>query len=223
MFVVASVGNRQTGLESSGSCLKTIYIDGPAVVSPTFTLFTYLGTDSDDSTSKSQASYRLKPNALFFFTIELSLKPDNHIQQTMSVPQRKLLITGATGKQGGGVIDALQASAESPFQILALTRNAQSASSKSLAAKPNVTVVEGESINAASIFEAHKPIYGVFSVTVIGKSPSEEEQAKPLIDAAIQNGVEHFIFASVDRGGAKSEDNPPSSPISYPSTTSRII
>jgi uncharacterized protein YbjT (DUF2867 family) len=126
----------------------------------------------------------------------------------MSTPERKILITGATGKQGSAVIEALEASGESAFQILALTRNANSASAKALAAKPNVTVVTGESSTPGPIFEAHKPIYGVFSVTVMGK-PSEEEQAKPLIDAAIQNGVEHFVFTSVERGGEeKSNHNP---------------
>jgi len=119
---------------------------------------------------------------------------------------KKVLITGATGKQGGAVIDALIAS-KAPYEILALTRNATKA--QSLASKPNVTVVEGDVSNPASIFEAHKPIYGVFSVTTPAKDGAEEAQAKPLIDESIKNGVEHFVFTSVDRGGpGKSEKNP---------------
>jgi len=121
---------------------------------------------------------------------------------------RKILITGATGKQGGAVIETLRARS-APFDILALTRNASSGGAKRLAAQSKVTVVEGESTNPASIFEAHKPIYGVFSVTVPGKAGDEEAQAKPLIDAAIQNGVEHFVFTSVDRGGARMSENNP--------------
>ncbi|KAE9370730.1 putative NmrA-like family domain-containing protein 1 [Stipitochalara longipes BDJ] len=122
---------------------------------------------------------------------------------------RKILITGATGKQGGAVIEALIAS-KAPFQILALTRNASKA--QSLASKPNVTVIEGDITNPASIFEANKPIYGVLSVTP-GKEGAEEAQAKPLIDESIKNGVEHFVFNSVERGGSdSSEKNPTNIP-----------
>jgi uncharacterized protein YbjT (DUF2867 family) len=117
---------------------------------------------------------------------------------------RKILVTGATGKQGGAVLEALIAS-KAPFQILALTRDASKA--QSLASKPNVTIVQGDITNPASIFEANKPIYGVLCVTVPGKHGAEEAQAKPLIDESIKNGVEHFVFTSVDRGD-KSETNP---------------
>jgi len=123
---------------------------------------------------------------------------------------KRLLITGATGSQGGAVIDALLANFPT-FQILALTRNKSSAKAQSLASKPNVTVIEGDSTSPASIFEAHKPIHGVFLVTAFapGKENMEEAQAHPMIDAAIKNEVEQFVFSSVDRGGAKkSEDNP---------------
>ena len=37
---------------------------------------------------------------------------------------------------------------------------------------------------------------------------SEERQGKALIDVAISQGVRHFVYSSVDRGGEKSEDNP---------------
>jgi uncharacterized protein YbjT (DUF2867 family) len=118
---------------------------------------------------------------------------------------RKILITGATGKQGGAVLEALIAS-KAPYQILALTRDASKA--QYLVSKPNVTVVQGDITNPASIFEANKPIYGVFCVTVPGKDGAEEAQAKPLINESIKNGVEHFVFNSVERGGDKSESQP---------------
>lgn len=119
---------------------------------------------------------------------------------------KKILVTGATGKQGGAVIKALQESSPS-FQILALTRNASSNGAKALSSKPNVTVVEGDHTTLPSIFEKHKPIYGVFSVTVMGKEGDEEKQAKPLIDESIKSGVEVFVFSSVDRGGERSDTN----------------
>jgi len=81
---------------------------------------------------------------------------------------------GGTGKQGGAAIDALLKS-PSNFQILALTRNASSPSAKRLASNPKVTLVEGDATSPASIFAAHKPIYGVFCMTTMGKV-SEEDQ-----------------------------------------------
>jgi len=129
-------------------------------------------------------------------------------QSQPTIAKKKLLVTGATGKQGGAVIDALLSSS-TPFQILALTRNASSAKAKALASNPNITVVEGDSADPTRIFETYKPIYGVFSVTVMGKAGAEERQAKPLIDEAIKNDVEQFVFTSVDRGGpGQSEQNP---------------
>ena len=123
---------------------------------------------------------------------------------------RKLLIIGATGKQGGSVIDALTASS-APFEILALTRNTSSSPAQKLTSKPNVTVVEGDALKPASIFEAYKPIYGVFLVTTFepGQENKEEAQAQPVIDEAVKNGIEHFVFTSVDRGGPSiSDENP---------------
>ncbi|MDI1487630.1 MAG: hypothetical protein OHK93_006900 [Ramalina farinacea] len=125
----------------------------------------------------------------------------------MSLPT--LLITGATGKQGGAVIDALRQS-QLNYKILALTRNASSPAAKQLLSTPNLTLVEGDTTKPAPIFAAHGPIHGVFGVTALGpKNGDEEAQAEPLIDASISNGVNHFVFTSVDRGGPdRSPHNP---------------
>jgi uncharacterized protein YbjT (DUF2867 family) len=40
----------------------------------------------------------------------------------------------------------------------------------------------------------------------LGKN--EEAQGKALVDAALKNGVAHFVFSSVDRGGANSDNDP---------------
>jgi uncharacterized protein YbjT (DUF2867 family) len=88
----------------------------------------------------------------------------------MSSP-RALLITGATGKQGGSVINALL-KANAPFEILALTRNAQSASAQKLLKKsPKIKLVTGDFNALDDVFRKAKeassaPIWGVFSVTV---------------------------------------------------------
>jgi nucleoside-diphosphate-sugar epimerase len=82
-----------------------------------------------------------------------------------------LLITGATGKQGSSVINALL-KANADFEILALTRNAQSASAQKLQAKSKkIKVLNGNLDNVDDVFEKAKqatqlPIWGVFSVQV---------------------------------------------------------
>jgi uncharacterized protein YbjT (DUF2867 family) len=84
---------------------------------------------------------------------------------------RALLITGATGKQGGSVVNALL-KVNAPFEILAVTRNAQSASAQRLLQKsPNIKLVTGDFNAIDDIFRQAKvatssPIWGVLSVQV---------------------------------------------------------
>lgn len=84
---------------------------------------------------------------------------------------RALLITGATGKQGGSVIKALLAR-NADFKILAVTRDVASPSAKRLAAaSPKITLVQGNLDNTEAIFQnakkaAQEPVWGVFSVQV---------------------------------------------------------
>jgi uncharacterized protein YbjT (DUF2867 family) len=119
---------------------------------------------------------------------------------------KKLLIAGATGKQGGAVIDALiSRSTPTPFQILALTRNRSTAKAGALAARSDITIVEGNLSSPALIFAEHSPIHGVFLVTSPGKEGAEEAQAEQLITLAVTSGVEHFIFTSVDRSGPQKD------------------
>jgi uncharacterized protein YbjT (DUF2867 family) len=89
---------------------------------------------------------------------------------------KKVLIMGATGKQGGAAIEALLKSSTN-FQILALTRNASSPSAQRLASNPKITVVEGDASSPLPIFEAHKSIYGVFCMTTMGKISEEDQDA----------------------------------------------
>ncbi|KAL1863899.1 hypothetical protein Daus18300_008048 [Diaporthe australafricana] len=129
---------------------------------------------------------------------------------------RALLITGATGKQGGSVLSALLAT-KADFQYLALTRDVSSASAKRLAAKsPKITLVEGNLDDADSMFKnaqkaTKSPIWGVFSVQTPAMNKTgpaiEEKQGKDLVNVALQNNVRHFVYSSVDRGGARSIEN----------------
>lgn len=131
-----------------------------------------------------------------------------------------LLITGATGKQGGSVVDALLARRSLDFTILAVTRNAQSDSAKRLAAKSqSIKLVEGDLNSVSALFKAAREaapslqIWGVYSVQVsMGKDVTldgEIRQGKALIDESIRVGVKHFVYSSVERGGDdRSWENP---------------
>ena len=144
--------------------------------------------------------------------------------------RKAILITGATGNQGGAVIKALLQRAETPrsnetatefpFEILAVTRDASSPSSQALAASsPNIKLIQGDLNDPSALFTAahnatENPIWGVFSVQAkpTGDVSIEEKQGKNLIDAAVDAKVSFFVYSSVDRGGVKSSQNPTSVP-----------
>ncbi|KAF2008652.1 NAD(P)-binding protein [Aaosphaeria arxii CBS 175.79] len=129
---------------------------------------------------------------------------------------KSILITGATGKQGGAVLRALLSSpsAHGPFTIYALTRSSPSspAAAKLSSLSPNVKVVQGDLEDVEAVFRGVKGgIWGVFGVqTPMGKGgvASEERQGKALVDAALKHGVQHFVYSSVDRGGDVSIETP---------------
>lgn len=115
---------------------------------------------------------------------------------------RRILISGATGKQGGATLRALQASAStpSPFSYIAMTRDPASSGAQRLKASlPNVSIVRGELSDLVAAFKELKqdPPWGFFLVTPVGAK--EEALGKAAVDAAVQAGVKHFVFTSVER------------------------
>jgi len=134
--------------------------------------------------------------------------------------KKVLLITGATGQQGGAVIDSLLASPEkSQLTILGMTRDPNSSSAKKLESKsPLIKVIQGSYDDLPSLFSraremTSQPVWGVFSVQALGKGMGEEEQGKRLVDESIKQGVKHFVQTSVERGGdEKSWTNPTNIP-----------
>jgi uncharacterized protein YbjT (DUF2867 family) len=129
---------------------------------------------------------------------------------------KSLLITSATGHQGGSVVKALLESPESSsaFTILALSQNINSASAKALVEKfPAVKLIKGSLDDPHAIFaRLATQIWGVFSVqnSMIRGSNNkiEERQGKDLVDVAIQYNVKHFVYTSVDRHSSRSDTNP---------------
>lgn len=120
---------------------------------------------------------------------------------------RRILVTGATGKQGGALIKALTASSPHAFELVALTRNLDSPSAQKLGKQPNVKLLQGDLDDVSAIFrQAGSPFYGVFSVQTPLDHEKEEAQGIALAEAAAKNGVKHFIYTSAERGGPERSD-----------------
>jgi len=126
----------------------------------------------------------------------------------MAALGKTVLVTGATGKQGGALIHHLVAASNrdmgddtTAFQIIAVTRDVTSPRALKLGKLSNVSVVGGDMSKPEAIFQQIGPVWGVYSVQV--NSDDEEAQGKALIDVAVAYGVEHFVYSSGDRGGTE--------------------
>ena len=113
-----------------------------------------------------------------------------------------LLITGATGNQGGATIDELLRR-PSRWDVRALVRNPQAPKAAALATR-GVTLVRGDLNDADSLRVALAGVHGVLSVqTPMGQGPEgEERQGKLLATLAAEAGGKHFVYCSaggVDR------------------------
>jgi len=112
---------------------------------------------------------------------------------------KTVLVTGATGRQGGSVIRHMIATG---WKLRALTRDSTSAAAQGLARK-GIEVVKGDLEDPASLDRATDGAYGVYSVQdfwAVG-AKREVQQGKNLADAAKKASVEHFVYSSV--GGAE--------------------
>jgi uncharacterized protein YbjT (DUF2867 family) len=116
---------------------------------------------------------------------------------------RVLLVTGATGKHGGSVVDALLKSpafSPSTTTIIGVTRNPDSPSARALAAKSDIPALFRTASQVTS-----RPVWGVFSVQIpMGKgqnAQTEELYGKGPVDEALKQGVRQFVYTSVERGG----------------------
>jgi uncharacterized protein YbjT (DUF2867 family) len=119
--------------------------------------------------------------------------------------KKKVLITGATGKQGGAVLRHLMGSA---FELRALTRKPESDAARALAAQ-GVELVRGDLDDVGSLKAALAGVWGVFAVqdTWSAGVEKEEEQGKRIARLARELGVEHFFYTSV--GSAERETGVP--------------
>ena len=109
-----------------------------------------------------------------------------------------IVVTGATGLQGGAVSRQLLAQG---WRVRALTRNPRSPKAKALAAL-GAEVVQGDMADPASLAPIFRDAYGVFSVQnpMLAGVEAEVQQGKNVADAAKKAGVRHMVYGSAGTG-----------------------
>jgi len=114
----------------------------------------------------------------------------------MSNSKPTLLIFGATGAQGGSLIDYLEATKK--FNLRAVSRNVQAEKALALS-KRGVEMITGDFVTGIPD-SAYQGVYGVFLVTNFwdaGSMGKEWEQSIPVIDAAFAAGVKQFVYSTL--------------------------
>src|SRR5258707_4628890 len=117
----------------------------------------------------------------------------------MQNSDKTVLVTGATGRQGGAVVRHMLSKG---WRLRAWTRNHSTHAAQDLARK-GVEVVQGDLEDPGSLGRAAVGAYGIYSVQdfwAVG-AKREVQQGKNIADAAKKAGVKHFVYSSV--GGAE--------------------
>jgi len=114
---------------------------------------------------------------------------------------RKIIaVVGATGAQGGGLVQALLKDALGGFTPRAVTRNPESAKARALAER-GAQVVAADIDDEASLAKALAGAHGAYFVTNFWEhfSPEKEQaQARNLAAAAKHSGVKHVIWSTLE-------------------------
>lgn len=119
--------------------------------------------------------------------------------------KKTLVVVGATGNQGGSVIQALlkDETFSSGFQIKGVTRNVESDASQALV-KKGIEMVKADVNKKEELIEAFKDAYAVFAVTnfwdkeiLMNDHSIEEKQGKLIADACLENKVKHVIWSTL--------------------------
>jgi uncharacterized protein YbjT (DUF2867 family) len=121
----------------------------------------------------------------------------------MNSKQKLILVTGATGAQGGAVArEALKQG----FQVRILVRDINSSAAQTLI-RNGAEAVEANFDDKASLERAMENVDVVFSMTLPAKpgTDSERQQGYALIQSALKSRVQQFVHTSVARAGTHTD------------------
>lgn len=125
--------------------------------------------------------------------------PGRTEQNPMS--EKKILaVVGATGAQGGGLVEAILEDRNGPFQARAITRNPDSPKARELASR-GVEVVQADLDDVESLKRAFAGAFGAYGVTNYWEHFSPEKelgQARNLAVAAKASGIQHFVWSTLE-------------------------
>jgi uncharacterized protein YbjT (DUF2867 family) len=118
-----------------------------------------------------------------------------------AAPGKKLIVvTGATGAQGGGLVRALLNDPKKTFAVRAVTRNPQSPKALELK-RLGAEVVTGDIDDLQSLKKAFQGAYGAYCVTNFWEHMSPEKelaQARNLAEAAKTCKLQHVIWSTLE-------------------------
>jgi uncharacterized protein YbjT (DUF2867 family) len=114
----------------------------------------------------------------------------------MADSNRTVLVTGATGHQGGAVAHELLS--RGGYRVRAMTRKPDGEKAHALK-QAGAEVVRGDLNDAASLEKAMEGAWGVFSMQNTWEAgvEGEEEQGKRQAKVARDVGVRHYVYTSV--------------------------
>jgi uncharacterized protein YbjT (DUF2867 family) len=113
----------------------------------------------------------------------------------MVVDQRKILVTGATGQQGGSLARILL---QKKHKVYALTRSTQSPAAQHLKNKGAI-LVQGNLDDSDFLKRAIKDVDSIFLMgTPFEDGPeAETRRGKQVVDIAQEEKIEHLVYSSV--------------------------
>lgn len=106
---------------------------------------------------------------------------------------KTVLVTGATGRQGGAALRHLR---ERGFPVRALTRTPDKPEARSLAGQ-GTEVARGDFNDPTSLARAMEDVHGVYSVQPSGGVETEIQHGLQVADAAKRVRIAHFVYSSV--------------------------
>jgi uncharacterized protein YbjT (DUF2867 family) len=113
----------------------------------------------------------------------------------MANSNQTILVTGATGNQGGTVARHLLQLGR--FKVRAMVRDENKPAAQALK-QAGAELVKGDFNDRASLDRAVEGAYGVFSIQDFREGAEVEiSQGKAIADAAKASGIEHFVYSSV--------------------------
>jgi len=114
--------------------------------------------------------------------------------------KKTIVVVGATGAQGGGLLQAILNDPDHEFNVRAITRDVSTDKAKELA-RLGAEVVAADVDDPESLKKAFQGAFGAFCVTFFWNhfSPEKEQaNAKAMAEAAKYAGIKHVIWSTLD-------------------------